>query len=65
MKFRISDKWKAVYGALAAVGAFIGEALADNVVDIDEGVGFVSKLIAAGALIYAVVWAKGNKGAPE
>lgn len=57
---RISNKWKAVVGAIAGVVVLAGDAVADNVVDTGEAGILVAEILAAGALVYGLVW-----GAPK
>lgn len=54
---RVSDKWKAVVGAVGGIFTALGAALADNVIDISEGGNVIALVIAAGALVYGLVYA--------
>lgn len=53
---RISNKWKAVVGAVSGVLVIAGDAVADNVVDTGEAGILVAEILAAGALVYGLVW---------
>lgn len=58
---RISDKWKAVVGAIGGFVATVTAVTADNVISLDEAGEVIAAGIGAGVLIYGLVWAKRNK----
>ncbi|MBM7788843.1 hypothetical protein [Tenggerimyces flavus] len=60
---KISDKWKAVVGAVGTVVTALTAAFADNVLGVDELGHVISVVVAAGVTIYGV-WRVPNKQVP-
>lgn len=54
---RVSNKWKAVVGAVSTFLGVIGTVLADDVIGLDEVPTMVGAGVALGAVVYGLVFA--------